>query len=379
LDELVKLAAERAREAVKLDRAGRYKLAAARYLEAADLLLKLVRLTEEPELRAVYLKRAKEYIARSRQLQQAASAAAKPRSEASTGLGVEELKSALESTVLVERPDVKWDDVVGLEHAKELLREAVELPLLRPDLFKGARRPWKGILLFGPPGCGKTMLAKAVASLCRATFLNVSAADVMSKWLGESERLVKALFALARERRPSIIFIDEVDSLMRARSSDETGAERRVKAQLLAEWDGLASGEGVVVIGATNRPWDIDPGFLRRFERRIYVPPPDYQARLALFKVHTRGVELDSDVDFAKLAQMTEGFTGHDIARLCREALMEPIRELERAGRLRDPSAKVRPVSMQDFTKALNAIKPSVPLDELSRFERWAQEHGERA
>jgi len=290
---------------------------------------------------------------------------------------VKELPPELQGAVLVEKPDVGWEDIGGLEEAKEALKEAVEWPMLKPEFFKGPRRPWKGILLFGPPGCGKTLLAKAVASRCKATFFNVSAAAVMSKWLGESEKNVKVLFDTARRAAPSIIFIDEVDSLLTVRGLDEVGGERRVKTQFLVELDGLKElEEFVVVIGATNRPWDLDPAVVRRFERRIYVPLPDKEAREEIFKIHLRGIELAPDVDLAELSELTVGYTGADIALICREAAMEPLRELMRADVAPEEVKAVRPVCKEDFVKALRKVKPVVKPTEVVRYREWAEEYG---
>jgi len=205
-----------------------------------------------------------------------------------------ELQDDIESMIIKEKPDVKWEDVANLDEAKQALRESVILPMLRPDLFTGARRPWKGVLLFGPPGCGKTLIAKAVANEAGCTFFNADAASIVSKWLGESERLVKNLFGSARKEQPAIVFMDEVDALTGERGSDQVGGERRLKTQFLIEMDGMKSrkGDHIVVLGATNRPWDLDAAFRRRFERRIMVPMPEFEARVRIFEIHTKGIDL---------------------------------------------------------------------------------------
>ena len=288
------------------------------------------------------------------------------------------LRGALAETIVMEKPDITMDEVANLETAKQALREAIVLPLQRPDLFQGARKPWRGVLLFGPPGCGKTLLAKAIANECEATFFSADAASLVSKWLGESEKLIKELFKLAKEEQPSIIFIDEVDSIATQRGSrDEIGGERRIKTQLLVEMEGVKGKqqERIIVLGATNRPWEIDPAFRRRFEKRVYVRLPDEVARQRVFEIHTDGIPLEADVNFAELAKITEGYTGSDIALLSREAIMLPIRELDKSTGL-DEEADPRPVRRSDFIESMAKIKPVVSPAELLKFEEWNEQFG---
>jgi len=382
-EKLFRIAIEIATEATKNDRRGNYRQAYQQYLQAAEILYKCIQLTKNPQLKETYFERARKYVNRCKQIK---AALAKPQrsrltprvSESKMAGSVEggELADAIADTVVIEKPNVKWSDVANLDAAKKALREAIILPMLRPDLFKGARRPWKGILLFGPPGCGKTLLAKAVASEVNAAFFNVSAATLVSKWLGESEKLVRELFKAARNNQPAIVFIDEVDSIATARDRDEVGGERRLKTQFMQEMDGVKSSDKdrVVVLGATNIPWELDPAVRRRFEKRIYVGLPELGARREIFKIHTRGVELAEDVDFDELAKLTEGYSGADIAVLCREALMMPIRELDEAGMLTKNDVKIRPVMRDDFLKAMKIVKPSVSPSEITRFKEWAEE-----
>jgi len=270
--------------------------------------------------------------------------------------------------VYVEVPEVHWDDIGGLEDVKQELREAVEWPLKHPEYFKEMGiEPPKGILLYGPPGCGKTLLAKAVATESEANFIAVKGPEILSKWVGESEKAVREIFAKARQAAPCVIFFDEIDSIVPRRGMRyDAGVTDRIVNQLLTEMDGIAKLEGVVVIGATNRPDILDPALLRpgRFDRIIYVPPPDKKARLEIFKVHTRNMPLAEDVDLEELAEKTEGYTGADIAALCREAALTALREKGRPTK----------VIMRHFAEALKKVQPSVSREDISRYEKIREE-----
>ncbi|MFX0097542.1 MAG: AAA family ATPase [Candidatus Hodarchaeota archaeon] len=378
-EKLFKYATQMAKEAVKLDKEGKPKLAVQKYIQAADILMRFLKLTKNPALRKTCYEKAEQYVQRAKELQ-GISPGLSVVSEKAAGKAItkedQALQEAISDTIITEKPSVEWEDVANLETAKQALREAVILPMLRPDIFTGAREPWRGLLLVGPPGCGKTLLAKAVANECNATFFSADAASLVSKWLGESEKLVATLFTVARRGSPSVIFIDEVDALATVRSGDEVGGERRMKTQLLIEMDGVRKrkGEQVVVLGATNRPWDLDPAFRRRFEKRIYVPLPDNEGRREIFRIHVRGIEIAPDVDFDELATLTEGYSGSDIALICRDAAMMPIRELDTAGTLTRKDIMVRPVNREDFIKSMKKIKPTVSPDELQKYEEWTKE-----
>ena len=374
-----------AEEAVRLDNNGNYKAALTLYLQAAEILAKMVRFSENSTLRVKYSDAAKTYIERAQTLKALAAKAAPIGKATRPSAGGEEdseeaeRKQDILETILTEKPNVKWGDVADLRDAKQALREAVIIPTLRPDLFQSkTRRAWRGILLFGPPGCGKTMIAKAVATECEATFLSIDAASIMSKWLGESERLVKELFNVARENQPAIVFVDEVDSIASTRTGEEIGGERRVKTQFLKEMDGVSTkaDDKILVLGATNRPWDIDEAFRRRFEKRIYLPMPDLDARTELFKIYVKEIEVDQDFNADKLVEATDSYTGSDIAMICREASMQPIRELDSSGKITDPSVKVRPVKMEDFLAAIKHVRPVVSANELNKFKEWNDEFG---
>jgi vacuolar protein-sorting-associated protein 4 len=351
-----------AKEAVEADDAGKVAEAFTLYLKAADILVELQKFTSNPRLSDAYERSAKGYVARAKTLKGQIKKKVPPGKGGKSDDG-DDLDDSIEDAIVSEKPDVNLSDVAGLEDAKTALREAIVLPLLRPDLFTGSRQPWRGILLHGPPGCGKTLIAKATAGDVEATFFNISAATLVSKWLGESEKLVKKLYEIAKEKQPSIIFIDEVDSLTQSRGDGENDAMRRVKTQLLSSMEGLSTGKGdrVVTIGATNVPWDIDSAFRRRFQRRIYVSLPSHEAR---------------EIIFNELADITESYSGSDIANVCKDAVMAPIRELDQTDLIKDTSVKARPVRHQDYLNALENVNKSVSAKELIRFEKWDEEFG---
>lgn len=379
---MFQLAENKAKEALTLDQQGKRSAAMSKYIEAADILVRVLKVSKNPQLRRIALERADQYVARAKTLRSGRLPAGGPAPDFE-GVEIEdredkELQDDIESMIIKEKPDVKWEDVANLEEAKQALRESVILPILRPDLFTGARRPWKGVLLFGPPGCGKTLIAKAVANEAGCTFFNADAASIVSKWLGESERLVKNLFGSARKEQPAIVFMDEVDALTGERGTDQVGGERRLKTQFLIEMDGMKSrkGDHIVVLGATNRPWDLDAAFRRRFERRIMVPMPEFEARVRIFEIHTKGIDLAPDVDFSLLGEKTKGYAGSDIALICREATLQPIRELDASGAIRDKEVQARSVQLSDFLESLRNIRSVVSPEELARYLEWDSKHG---
>ncbi|KAL0280058.1 UNVERIFIED_CONTAM: hypothetical protein PYX00_001467 [Menopon gallinae] len=325
--------------------------------------------------------------------------------------------SKLEGAIVVEKPQVKWSDVAGLEGAKEALKEAVILPIKFPHLFTGKRVPWKGILLFGPPGTGKSYLAKAVATEANnSTFFSVSSSDLVTKWLGESEKLVKNLFELARQHKPSIIFIDEVDSLCSARSENESESARRIKTEFLVQMQGVGNDmEGILVLGATNIPWVLDAAIRRRFEKRIYIPLPEEHARLTIFKLHLGSTRHTlTEKDLKELAAMTGGYSGADISIVVRDALMQPVRKVQTAThfvRVRGPSPtdpnqivddllapcspgtkgaiemnwmdvpsdklSEPPVTMTDMKRSIATQKPTVNAADLEKLDQFTRDFGQ--
>ncbi len=270
--------------------------------------------------------------------------------------------------------NIRFDDIAGLEHAKEAIRESIIYPIKEPELFPLG---WpRGILLYGPPGTGKTMLAAAVANEVDGEFLYVDAAGIMSKWLGEGEKNVKKLFNYARKRAnegtPVIIFIDEIDALLGVHST-EVGGEVRVRNQFLKEMDGLqdkGSKIHVYVVGATNKPWKLDEPFIRRFQKRIYVPLPDKKARIQLLKMLTDKINLDSSVNIETLADMLEGYSASDIKDIVTDAHLRTIREYFKTGK------GPRPVTMKDFEEVIKKRKPSVDKNMLKLYEEWTKHHG---
>lgn len=367
--ELEHLALKYAEKAVTLDRQGKGELAIEAYEKAVDALLKIVRLNPNYELNKIYLQRAEAYKRRIAALKSSLHASL----AAADSIGEE---THFENLVLKETPKVTWDEIVGLEDAKKAIKEAIVYPSLRPELFPLG---WpRGILLFGPPGCGKTLLAAAVANEIKAKFIPIDAASIMSKWLGEAEKNVARLFDLARREAksvPVIIFIDEIDSLVGIRRF-EIGGEVRVRNQFLKEMDGILDKKNplrVYVIGATNKPWDLDAPFIRRFQKRIYVPPPGYKERLEAFKLYTKLLNLAPDVDLDRLARLTEGFSGSDIMDICQSVQLKVNSEIFE--NCEDyMKAKPRPINMRDFLEILEKRKPSINREMLAQYEKWFNE-----
>ena len=307
-----------------------------------------------------------------------------------------DLIEMVEREVVDMNPNVNFDDIAELESAKRALTEAVVLPLLMPDFFVGLRRPWKGVLLYGPPGTGKTLLAKALATQGKTTFFNVSPTTFASKWKGESEKLVRILFEMARFYAPSTIFIDEVDSVGTKRTDGENEANKKVLAELLVQMDGISESNAeenkednkeikpkfVMVMAATNLPWDLDDALRRRFEKRIYISLPNKIGRKQMFNINFKGIKLDKDVNIDELVEKTKGYSGHDIASVCREAALMNMRRklmsndgkfniMEAANNETFIQGLEAPISQKDIITAIKNISKSVSPKDIKKFEEW--------
>jgi vacuolar protein-sorting-associated protein 4 len=432
-------AIELAKQATEADKAGRYEDAIQLYSNCAEHFMHAIKYevadkTSRDKIRS----KVREYLSRAETIKESLKKKASkpvkavdggPRKNSRDENGsdkdgddddedkeTKKLMAQVGGAILTEKPNVRWNDVAGLENAKNSLNEAVILPIRFPSLFTGDRKPWKGILLYGPPGTGKSYLAKAVATEAnQSSFFAVSSSDLVSKWLGESEKLVKSLFVLARKKAPAIIFVDEVDSLCSSRSDSESESARRIKTEFLVQMQGVgAKNDNVLVLGATNVPWCIDSAIRRRFERRIYIPLPEEMARRELFRLNLAKTNHSlTEQDFITLAKRTENYSGADISVLTRDAIYEPIRKFRSAThfkRVRGPSPTdknvicddlltpcspgdpgamemsweqvptdklLEPVvTASDMLKALANSKPSVRKEDLAKFEEFTRDFG---
>lgn len=389
-------------KAIELDQRGMKKEASQYYLKASKVLIKLSNASSLPSVKKHYVDRAQECVDRVRYISgikkkargppdglttplspspvrdAEAISETEPEAEVEMDEDTRRLQEMIADTIISEKPSTKMSEVAGLEAAKQAINDAIVAPMKHPELFMAkARQPWRGILFYGPAGCGKTLIAKAVAAEVNATFFNVSAGNIVSKWLGESERLVMTLFQLARKSQPAIIFMDELDSIGVSRSGDDVGGERRLKTQLLTELQGLASEaqDRITVIGATNLPWELDFALRSRFEKKIHVPLPDKTARKNIFQIHMEDIEVSSEIDYDELADLSEGYSGRDISVVCREAAMEPIRDLQHSGQMDEEEEilDIRPVSREDFLQAIENIRPATSPEDVKRYIDWAE------
>jgi SpoVK/Ycf46/Vps4 family AAA+-type ATPase len=370
-EDLEKIAARNVTEAITLDKQGSRGMAIAKYQRAVEVLLKLCELYPGTPQNRVYAEKVQLYNGRIGDLQHGNDPS--PLSQGRL------TNQAPERAPIVEKPDVKWDDIANLSDAKRAIEESIIYPSRRPDLFPLG---WpRGILFYGPPGCGKTLLAAAMATEIDATFYCIDSPSIVSKWLGESEKNVAKLFQetrdATREGKTVIMFIDEVDSIMGIRSH-EVGGEVRARNQFLKEMDGISDKKKqspVYVIGATNKPWDLDEAFIRRFQKRVYVPPPDVKARLEMFRIYSRNIKVAENIDFAELAGLTEGCTGSDIRDIFQAVQTKVVREFFENREDVDPTAKPREILMSDFLEVVATHGRTVSEQGLTKFRDWTQNY----
>ncbi len=387
--ELENSASKYASEAIKFDSQGARGMAIANYQKAIDSLVKLIQLYPTSKLNPIYKERTQSYQKRIKALQDARGVepAVDPKAspeEQKKSIDQQNATNDFEDLIMKEKPDVSWKEVVGLDDAKNALRESIVYPTKRPDLFPLG---WpRGLLLYGPPGCGKTILAAATASEIDGYFINVDAASMMSKWLGEAEKNVSKLFTMARgyaekEGKPVILFVDEVDSLLGSRSS-EVGGEIRTKNQFLTEMDGV-NGKGkdlkMYVIGATNKPWSLDWPFLRRFQKRIYVTLPTLEARQKLFELYTSPLHKDLKVRPHELAKLFEGYSASDIKDVCQSAQLKQVHELFNSPGYHEPlegevPSQPKDLTTADFKEIMTRRKPSVSVEMIRAYFKWSEE-----
>ena len=389
--ELEKSASQYATNAIKYDSQGARGMAMTHYQKASESLHKLMRLYPDSKLNKIYAVRMKSYQDRIKALQTTQFTDAEPVVDPTASQGEQKtslanhIKNNFDDMVMKEKPDVRWIDVIGIDDAKNALRESIVYPTKRPDLFPIG---WpRGILLYGPPGCGKTVLAAATANELDGYFINVDGSSMMSKWLGEAEKNVSRLFKMARsyaerEGKPVILFIDELDSLLGQRTN-EIGGEVRSRNQFLTEIDGI-NGKGkdtkLYVIGATNKPWSLDLPFLRRFQKRIYVSLPTLEAREKLFVLYTNKLKLDDRVRSHTLASIFDGYSASDIKDICQSVQLKVVNEMFSLTDYKEPiegekSSQPRNISMKDFRESLTRRKPSVSMDMIKAYYKWSEQY----
>ena len=388
--ELEKSASKYATDAIKYDSQGTRGIAITNYQKATESLLKLTRLYPDSKLNKIYTERIKSYQNRIMALQSTSltdtesvvDPNALPEEQRTSPANRE--KNNFDDMIMKERPNVKWNDVVGVDDAKNALRESIVYPTKRSDLFPLG---WpRGILLYGPPGCGKTILAAATANELDGYFINVDGSSMMSKWLGEAEKNVSRLFKMARgyaerENKPVILFIDELDSLLGERQN-EIGGEVRSRNQFLTEIDGI-NGKGkdlrLYVIGATNKPWSLDHPFLRRFQKRIYVSLPTLEAREKLFVLYANKLKLDGKVRTHTLASIFEGYSASDIKDICQSVQLRVVNEMFSTSTYNEPVEGENPsvprdITMKDFRDTILRRRPSVSLDMVRAYYKWSEQ-----
>ncbi len=394
--ELENSASKYAAEAIRLDSQGSRIKAIQFYQRAIEALNKLIQIYPEYKLNKIYLERSNAYLNRIKSLQisnvleveetkcdEVFARNDVDNSERKIGNEMRKPKDSLGeefgSLIMEEKPNISWNEVIGLDDAKRAIRESIVYPTKRSDLFPLG---WpKGILLYGPPGCGKTLLAAAAAAEIDGYFVNVDAAAMMSKWLGEAEKNVSKLFGMANrlyesENIPILLFIDEIDSLIGTRNG-EVGGEIRIKNQFLTEMDGInnkSKNTKLYVIGATNKPWSLEAGFLRRFQKRIYVTLPDNDSRNYLFRQYTMPLKKDKTLKIDELSKLVQGYSASDIKDICQAAQLRVVNELFESGKAMEEQSNPRSISMHDFKEIIKMRKPSVSIDMIRAYMKWSEQ-----
>ncbi len=367
-NELEAIAVQKAQLAVRLDQEGKREEALKQYEEVIVLFTKIYEMVGNDSIKKAYLELIARYKSRVEEL----------KSESPIRVSIHREEVPISSLMMKRTGAVRWDEVIGLDDAKRAVKNAIVWPFRRPDLYK--TRWNKNILLFGPPGCGKTHLAAAVAYEIDADFYEISPSTLMSHLLGESEknlaRVFRASREIARKGRSVVLFLDEIESIIGSREL-EIGGEVRVKNQLLTEMGGLTEKENqslfLYVVGATNKPWTLDAPFIRRFDKRIFIGPPDPESRLLILKLYSRELPVSADVDFQEIASLAEGYSGDDIAKMVMDVhdrLRDELFE-QRGG-----TGEIREATMDDFRWAMSRRRPSVDQDLVQRYQRWFEEHG---